>query len=255
MDDDTRRAIRLFRFGVLGPLVSAQLEHGDRTAYFAEAASRRHVMPPDGRIQEQALPYWLLRDAACDLSHAPSQEARAASLLKEIVRRDGSLDADTLTHALELLIRMESADASRFGELASWLMANGSPQQIREHFVSEMPGLIRRTGGRGALKLYRELRDAGILPPDLPPYATAEVVETSPQPTSVLESLHPEVREAVSLLLPHISDAGALRSRSKGDAGDAKVQQTPDAPPPRTRTRRSRAARARPAESRRRTER
>jgi hypothetical protein len=50
MDDDTRRAIGLFRFGVLGPLVSARLEHGDRTAYFAAAASRRHVMPPDGRI-------------------------------------------------------------------------------------------------------------------------------------------------------------------------------------------------------------
>ena len=50
MDDDERRAIGLFRFGVLGPLVSARLEHGDRTAYFAEAAARHHVMPPDGRI-------------------------------------------------------------------------------------------------------------------------------------------------------------------------------------------------------------
>ncbi len=50
MDDDTRRAIALFRFGVLGPLVSARLEHGDRAAYFEEAAARRHVMPPDGRI-------------------------------------------------------------------------------------------------------------------------------------------------------------------------------------------------------------
>jgi transposase InsO family protein len=50
VDDDEKRAIGLFRFGVLGPLVSARLEHGDRTAYFAEAAARRHVMPPDGRI-------------------------------------------------------------------------------------------------------------------------------------------------------------------------------------------------------------
>jgi hypothetical protein len=50
MDDDAKRAIALFRLGVLGPLVSARLEHGDRTAYFVEAASRRHVMPPDGRI-------------------------------------------------------------------------------------------------------------------------------------------------------------------------------------------------------------
>ena len=50
MDDNEKRAIALFRFGVLGPLVSARLEHGDRAAYFAEAAARRHVMPPDGRI-------------------------------------------------------------------------------------------------------------------------------------------------------------------------------------------------------------
>lgn len=50
MEDDDRRAIALFRFGVLGPLVSARLEHGDRAAYFAEAAARRHVMPPERRI-------------------------------------------------------------------------------------------------------------------------------------------------------------------------------------------------------------
>lgn len=28
MDDDAKRAIALFRLGVLGPLVSARLEHG-----------------------------------------------------------------------------------------------------------------------------------------------------------------------------------------------------------------------------------
>jgi hypothetical protein len=30
MDTERRRAIALFRFGVLGALVSARLEHGDR---------------------------------------------------------------------------------------------------------------------------------------------------------------------------------------------------------------------------------
>ncbi len=49
MDDDTRRAIALFRFGVLGPLVSARLDHGDRRAYFIEAAARTHQLP-DGRF-------------------------------------------------------------------------------------------------------------------------------------------------------------------------------------------------------------
>ncbi len=39
----------LFRFGVLGPLVSARLDHGDRKTYFTEAAARTHVSP-DGRF-------------------------------------------------------------------------------------------------------------------------------------------------------------------------------------------------------------
>lgn len=50
MDDNERRAIALFRFGVLGPLVSARLDHGDRAAYFAEAAVRSHILPTDGRV-------------------------------------------------------------------------------------------------------------------------------------------------------------------------------------------------------------
>jgi len=49
MDDDTKRALALFRFGVLGPLVSARLEHGDRRTYLTEAAARTHVLP-DGRF-------------------------------------------------------------------------------------------------------------------------------------------------------------------------------------------------------------
>jgi transposase InsO family protein len=49
MDDDTRRAIALFRFGVLGPLVSARLEHGDRRAHL-EAAAAHDYVAPDGRI-------------------------------------------------------------------------------------------------------------------------------------------------------------------------------------------------------------
>jgi transposase InsO family protein len=49
MNDETRRAIGLFRFGVLGPLVSARLEHGDRRAHF-ETAAKRDYVTPDGRV-------------------------------------------------------------------------------------------------------------------------------------------------------------------------------------------------------------
>jgi transposase InsO family protein len=48
MDDEDRKRVALWRLGVLGPLISARLEHGDRRALFDEAAARTHEMP-DGR--------------------------------------------------------------------------------------------------------------------------------------------------------------------------------------------------------------
>lgn len=53
MDDVKKRAIALWRVGVLGPLVSARLSHGDRQAYFESAAARAH-QHPDGRVVEVA---------------------------------------------------------------------------------------------------------------------------------------------------------------------------------------------------------
>ncbi len=49
MDDDARQDLALWRLGVLGPLISARLEHGDRQAYFKSAADRMHQQP-DGRL-------------------------------------------------------------------------------------------------------------------------------------------------------------------------------------------------------------
>ncbi|MBK8994489.1 MAG: hypothetical protein IPM35_01875 [Myxococcales bacterium] len=49
MDDEARHRIALWRFGVLGPLVSARLEHGDRRAWFRAAAARVHEHP-SGRL-------------------------------------------------------------------------------------------------------------------------------------------------------------------------------------------------------------
>src|SRR3990167_9352933 len=60
MDDEIRRAIALFRFGVLGPLVSARLEHGDRKEYFTQAAARTHLAP-GGRLlmlSERTIESW-----------------------------------------------------------------------------------------------------------------------------------------------------------------------------------------------------
>lgn len=50
MDEDDKRAIALWRVGVLGPLVSARLDHGDRIVLLRTAATREHQLPDGRRI-------------------------------------------------------------------------------------------------------------------------------------------------------------------------------------------------------------
>jgi transposase InsO family protein len=60
MKHDDKQAIALWRLGVLGPLMSARLEHGDRRRYFAEAAARTHERPDGRRVQlsERTIEAW-----------------------------------------------------------------------------------------------------------------------------------------------------------------------------------------------------
>jgi len=51
MKHDAKQAVALWRLGVLGPLTSARLEHGDRHRYFAEAAGRTQERPDGTRVQ------------------------------------------------------------------------------------------------------------------------------------------------------------------------------------------------------------
>lgn len=60
MDEDEKRRLAIWRLGVLGPLISARLEHGDRQAYFKQAAARTHERP-DGRrvtLSERTIESW-----------------------------------------------------------------------------------------------------------------------------------------------------------------------------------------------------
>jgi transposase InsO family protein len=54
MKHDDKQAVALWRLGVLGPLMSARLEYGDRRRYFAEAAARTHERPDGTRVQLKA---------------------------------------------------------------------------------------------------------------------------------------------------------------------------------------------------------
>jgi putative transposase len=54
MKHDDKQAIALWRLGVLGPLTSARLEHGDRTRFLEEAASRVQELPDGTRVEVTA---------------------------------------------------------------------------------------------------------------------------------------------------------------------------------------------------------
>ena len=59
-DSDRRKDWALWRFSVLGPLISARLEHGDRRALVKEASARLH-QAPDGvlrRIPQRTIENW-----------------------------------------------------------------------------------------------------------------------------------------------------------------------------------------------------
>jgi transposase InsO family protein len=51
MEHDRESRWALWRFSVLGPLVSSRLEHGDRLAYLREAAERLHINPAGAAVK------------------------------------------------------------------------------------------------------------------------------------------------------------------------------------------------------------
>lgn len=54
MKKDRKETVALWRLGVLGPLISARLEHGDRAEYFRLAAARVHQHPDGHQLQISA---------------------------------------------------------------------------------------------------------------------------------------------------------------------------------------------------------
>jgi putative transposase len=124
MDEDTRRAIALFRFGVLGPLVSARLEHGDRREHF-EAAARRDYVTPAGRVvrfSARTLEAWYYRYRASGLwglaprsrGDAGTSRSMSAPVRDLVVRAKREKPRRSLRRIIRML---ERAGLVRPGEL------------------------------------------------------------------------------------------------------------------------------------------
>ena len=125
MNGERRRAIALFRFGVLGALVSSRLEHGDRLALFAVAAKRDWVTP-DGRvvcISARTIETWYYahrEGGFAALMPAPREDCGTSRSIPEQVR-DLVVRAkrEKPRRSIRRIIRMlERAKIVRTGELS-----------------------------------------------------------------------------------------------------------------------------------------
>lgn len=124
MKHDDKQAVALWRLGVLGPLASARLEHGDRRRYFAEAAARTHEKPDGTRVKLKARTieswYYAYRRGGFHALYPRDREDRGrsraipAELAEQILR----VKRERPRRSIRRIIRMlERAGLVRAGEL------------------------------------------------------------------------------------------------------------------------------------------
>jgi len=148
MDDEARRAIALWRLSVLGPLISARLEHGDRRAYFEEAAARTHVRP-DGRIVKlspRTIEDWYHQHRAGGfealIPRPRSDRGQTRSIRPEVAEMILRVKREKARRSIRRIIRMlERAHLARRGELTK----SSVHRLLWAHHASQQPP---RDGGR-----------------------------------------------------------------------------------------------------------
>ncbi|MFW5741389.1 MAG: integrase [Myxococcota bacterium] len=159
MDDDERQRVALWRLGVLGPLMSARLEHGDVRAYVRQAATRLHRMP-DGtevRLSEHTIASWhyaykrwgLRALMPKDRSDKGQSRAVRPDVIELLVRAKAEKPRRSIRRLIKML---ERAKVVEQGELSrssvhrvlraaglSWRPTRGELQE-RRSFIAEHAG-------------------------------------------------------------------------------------------------------------------
>jgi putative transposase len=142
MDEEQRRKIGLWRFSVLGPLVSAELGHGD-VAQLCQEAARRNYRRPDGRhvtLQPRTIQAWHYRFQQEGLAGlAPKGRTdcgRSRSIAPALAEQLVALKREKPRRSIRRLIRMlEREGTVRRGELSR----SSVHRLLRAHGVSTRP--------------------------------------------------------------------------------------------------------------------
>jgi transposase InsO family protein len=153
------QTVALWRLAVLGPLMSARLEHGDRRRYFVEAAARTQERPDGQRVQLSARTieawYYAYRQGgfAALFPRARADRGRSRVIAPEIAEHLLRAKRERPRRSIRRLIRMlERAGLVRGGELRRstvhrLLAAHGAsarpgrePEAERRSFLPEHAG-------------------------------------------------------------------------------------------------------------------
>jgi transposase InsO family protein len=124
MKHDDKQSVALWRLGVLGPLASARLEHGDRRRYIDEAAARTHERPDGTRVQLSARAieawYYAYRRGGFQALFPQDREDRGKSraIGAEIAEQILRVKRERPRRSIRRIIRMlERAGIVHLGEL------------------------------------------------------------------------------------------------------------------------------------------
>jgi len=142
MDDEERRTWAMWKATVLGPLVSARLEHGDVRALCEAAASRRWERP-DGRLVTlswRTIERWYhdhRRGGFDALKPRTRKDAGATAIRSEVAELLVRAKRERPRRSIRRLIRMlERAEAVRRGELSR----SSVHRLLSRHGISGRPG-------------------------------------------------------------------------------------------------------------------
>lgn len=142
MDDEARRAIAIWKVTVLGPLVSARLEHGDVRALCMAAASRRWERP-DGRLVElswrviEGWHYDYRRGGLEALMPRRRKDAGTSTIRPEVGELLLRAKREKPRRSVRRLIKLlERAHIVRRGELSR----SGVHRLLQRHGISGRPG-------------------------------------------------------------------------------------------------------------------
>lgn len=159
MNDEEKEALALWRLGVLGPLMSARLEHGDRRRLFEEAAAREHEAP-DGRLlhlSARTVEDWyyaykkggfkaLYPQTRCDRNTSRSIRPEVAELLVKAKQENPRRSVRRIIRMLERARVVKPKELSR-SSVHRWLVAKGvskrpirGPSSERRSFIHEHAG-------------------------------------------------------------------------------------------------------------------